>query len=654
MENDPAVSPSSRGSAEKMTGTGSPEGPGRFKTGLKGSSADLNRFCALFDGCHDLILLVELGSGRMVEANLSACRRLGYAEEELRLLKFDEVVNLEQLQWPCQDHPESASGEIIASLRTKDGKQIPVEMTLGMDGSGHATYAVAVIRDISVRLQAESSLRLSEMHFRSVFETAAAGMVVLTDDGRFLKTNQAFDSFIGYSRDELLQMRVTDITHPADRAVTMSKHLGILQGKWPVANYQKRYLRKDGQIVWGHASVACVIGGPGEQTYCVGMVQDITPQKLALDNLKGALRETEAARQETDAILKSVLDGLVVTDPEGRISLMNKAAEALWNQSAQQSAGLHLDAMLQPLVCDAAGLFSRLCASDGKPVEMELLPGSNVAARFVQARASLIRDRKGADTGVVILFRDVTRERELDQMKTDFISTAAHELRTPLTSILGFSQVLLDGTHISDAERREFTQYIVERSQALSGTVTELLDIARIESGQGVTLNLWPVAVKELVVQMRSLFKEHAASHRFEQVLEHDQGLLLVDRSKVAQVFENLLSNAIKYSPEGGIMLILGQVENENYRFSIIDEGIGMTLEQQTRIFDKFYRADASNTAVGGVGLGMSIVKYIIEAHGGKIWVNSEPGKGTTVHFTLPLAPGTVDGEGNEENTDCR
>jgi signal transduction histidine kinase len=238
--------------------------------------------------------------------------------------------------------------------------------------------------------------------------------------------------------------------------------------------------------------------------------------------------------------------------------------------------------------------------------------------------------------------------RESDRMKTEFISTAAHELRTPLTSILGFSQVLLSPETVSAAEQKEFIAYIHQRARALSDMVADLLDISRIESGQGLALRRELCTAGELVIQLAPFIQSGLEASRFELAITSESAPLLVDMGKMVEVFENLLSNAVKYSPPGSPIRIAGEIAGENYRFSVADRGIGMTPEQAARVFDKFYRADASDTAVGGLGLGMSIVRNILEAHGGSIWVESEPGRGTTVQFHLPLGGPELSGNGNE------
>jgi PAS domain S-box-containing protein len=261
---------------------------------------------------------------------------------------------------------------------------------------------------------------------------------------------------------------------------------------------------------------------------------------------------------------------------------------------------------------------------------------------------------RGVDRDVTLRKKAEELLRESDRMKTEFISTAAHELRTPLTSILGFSQILLSPENISAAEQKEFIRYIHQQAKALTGMVADLLDIARIESGQGLTLRKECCSAGELVTQLASFMQSGDQRSRYELAITSETAPLLVDKAKMAEVFENLLSNAVKYSPPGSPIRIAGEIAGESYRFSVVDRGIGMTPEQVARVFDKFYRADASDTAIGGLGLGMSIVRNIVEAHGGNIWVESEPGRGTTVQFLIPLGGPETAGKGIavEENPD--
>jgi len=389
----------------------------------------------------------------------------------------------------------------------------------------------------------------------------------------------------------------------------------------------------------------------GDKPYVVIVARDVTERLRAEE----VLRKSE---WEKGLILESTQELIVFHDTEMRILWANRAAAESVHLTREQLKGRYCWELWH----------QRHSPCNNCPVVGSVRTGQPQSAEVIDPdgqvwliRGYPARNAEGEIEGAVELCLDITERkraeealRESDRMKTEFISTAAHELRTPLTSILGFSQVLLDPENLSDAERKEFIVYIHQQARALSGMVADLLDIARIESGQGLALKRVFCTAGELVIQLSPFLQGGTERSRFELAITAEATPLLVDKAKMAEVFENLLSNALKYSPPGSPIRIVGEIVGESYRFSVADQGIGMTPEQVARVFDKFYRADASDTAVSGLGLGMSIVRNIVEAHGGRIWVESEPGRGTTVHFLLPLAFPEASGKGSnvEENSD--
>ncbi|MFC1537724.1 sensor histidine kinase, partial [Gemmatimonadota bacterium] len=219
----------------------------------------------------------------------------------------------------------------------------------------------------------------------------------------------------------------------------------------------------------------------------------------------------------------------------------------------------------------------------------------------------------------------------------EFLSTAAHELRTPLTSIQGFSEILTTRKDTSPEEQEKFLGYINTQAVGLANIINDLLDISRIESGVGFSLNQVSCDIGELIRGIVPYFQEQSSKHQFEVIFPEEPVELSVDKDKMGQVLKNILSNAVKYSPDGGLIKITGETADDHFQVAVEDQGKGMTPEQVEKVFEKFYRVDASNTAVEGTGLGTTIIKYLVEAHGGEIFVESEYGKGTTVRFTIPL-----------------
>jgi PAS domain S-box-containing protein len=350
-----------------------------------------------------------------------------------------------------------------------------------------------------------------------------------------------------------------------------------------------------------------------------------------------ALTQAEEARDKIEAILKAVADGLIFTDMDNRIILMSASTEEMLDKQFSEI-------FLQPLAAAIADKsFMEHISSinaDGEneaTLELELTDDPQGQGRIFQTKSSLVRGKNGRKEGVITLLRDVSRERELDRMKSEFISTAAHELRTPLTSVTGYVQLLLSDKKLDAQQQAECLSIINEKAEVLEQIISDLLSISRVESGQIIYLqkdwcDLMP-ALDRLISQYQGEYKTHS----FGTDLPEKPVELMVDMGKFIQIMENLLFNSVKFSPEGSLIQLTCEMSEIEIQISVKDHGCGMTPEQVERVFDKFYRVDSSNTAKEGLGLGMSIAKNIVEAHGGMIWVESELGKGTTVSFTLPL-----------------
>ncbi|MFC1511990.1 PAS domain S-box protein [Candidatus Latescibacterota bacterium] len=350
--------------------------------------------------------------------------------------------------------------------------------------------------------------------------------------------------------------------------------------------------------------------------------------------LNRSLHDTEEARDRIDVTLKAVREGIIVTDISRRIVGMNHAAEDLLGVRLSDVINRPVDSMI-----DDEDFLSYVHITIQQDISTRFgfaLERADDSAIYLQANTTVIHDRNGKKTGIVVSFHDITEEREIDRMKTEFISTAAHELRSPLTSILGFSELLKERKDISKTEQKKMISYIHKQSTNLSKIVSDLLDISRIESGYGLELNKEITDIGNVIEEVVAGYRGIGTKHEFVVSLPEGERELLVDPEKIEQVMKNIVDNAVKYSPGGGKVTITGEVDENYFHVTVSDEGIGMALTEVERIFDKFYRADISDGAIEGTGLGMNIVKYLVEGHGGEVMVESEKGKGTRVTARLP------------------
>ena len=352
--------------------------------------------------------------------------------------------------------------------------------------------------------------------------------------------------------------------------------------------------------------------------------------------LTESLVEVEEAKDYIDGILGSVADGLVVTDMKNRVIMMNRAAEDLLGVRFSEVVNRSIDFAIKDETLRERIKMTLQKKTTGYSFDFEW-SGEKDSKEIFRARTSVIVDSRGKQSGIITIFHNVTHEREIDRMKNEFISMAAHELRTPLTSIRGFSEILLTRDNLKQSDKTKFLGYIQDQSEVLSKIISDLLDISRIESGKSFILHKDNCLVGDAIMQVTIPYIEQLPKNSIRVHLPKKEIELFLDKEKMAQVLENIVSNSIKYSPEKVDIDITGEIKGDYLHVIMEDRGIGMTPEQLEKIYDKFYRADTSNTAITGTGLGMSIAKAIIEAHDGELWVESEFGKGTKVTFSVPM-----------------
>jgi len=372
--------------------------------------------------------------------------------------------------------------------------------------------------------------------------------------------------------------------------------------------------------------------------YGVVVARDISEREQA----KAALREREALLRN---FIESTPLGIHLYQLNEQKQLIfsgsNPAADAILGLRHQSFIGRTLQEVFPALAeTEVPDRYREVCQTG--------LPWKNEQIFYLNDKIQGAFEVHAFSTGtgcMAAMFMDISERKraeealqESSRMKSEFISTAAHELRTPLTSIRGFAQLLVGNAELTPEEQRESLAYIHQKTEALSRILDDLLDIARVESGQALPLKMGMIRVDELFQPGAAYLKTRSAGYHLLWSLEEGDLLVSADRERIGQVMENLLSNALKYSPPGTEIGVSGQRLKHEYLIAVSDQGIGMTSDQALRVFDKFFRADSSNTAISGLGLGMSIVRDLVESHGGRVWVESLPGEGTRFFFTLPLA----------------
>jgi signal transduction histidine kinase len=354
--------------------------------------------------------------------------------------------------------------------------------------------------------------------------------------------------------------------------------------------------------------------------------------------------DAERRRATLDSVMNSLVDGLVLVDRRSRLTYMNPRAQSMLGLPARALATQALEVMdgdIKGRLLQPEQVLAQLQAAAADPQNTPMVEFTLTApvARTLQARFFPIHDAAGGHLGLGLLLRDITRERELDEMKSQLLATVSHELRTPLASIKGFATTLLrQDVKWDEDSRREFLAIIDQESDRLSELISNLLDMSRIEAGT-LRVEPEPIDLHPIVRETASEFQMLTRDHPIRVESSSPLPLVLADPRRVRQVLRNLVENAVKYSPGGGSIDVTLQVGPASVRVSVADQGIGIEPQHLDHVFDRFYQVDSASTRkVGGSGLGLSISKAIIEAHKGEIWAESAVDRGSTFHFSLPLA----------------
>jgi PAS domain S-box-containing protein len=351
--------------------------------------------------------------------------------------------------------------------------------------------------------------------------------------------------------------------------------------------------------------------------------------------------QVSTEKGQLDAIIQNSADGVMILEPDLHITVFNRALSQMTGWAAEKAIGrpcyevLALEDTTGDDLCGAAGAPVEF--TDGKPRAAEgtlTRPGGSRIS--VSVTYSPLLDEDGRLLHIIANVVDITRFREAEEMKSTFVSVISHELKTPVALIKGYANTLAREDADWDRQTlREGLLVISDESDRLNGLINNLLDASRIQAG-GFKIERADVDVPRLAESVIDGFRTQTDQHRFVLDFPPDFPVVPADEQRLRQVFNNLISNAVKYAPKGGEVRLGGWCEGGDVTVYVADQGIGIPQAEQDRLFQRFYRVDSSlRRSTQGVGLGLYLCRNIIEAHGGRIWLRSEPGKGATVFFTL-------------------
>ncbi len=342
------------------------------------------------------------------------------------------------------------------------------------------------------------------------------------------------------------------------------------------------------------------------------------------------------AQAQQEVLFDSMLEGLLLLDRSRKIYLVNRAFKNLFGIKTE----LRGKTIVEALRLHELDELLRRVEAEQQVLEYEFkLPDLN--ERWLQVNAAVIKNAAGERDGTILVFRDLTRIKQLERTREEFVANVSHELRTPLSLIKGYVETLLDGARDNPEVGERFLKIIERNTNRLDLLIQDLLTISALESGR-MKLDLQPVKLRALADKVLTLLHSKAESKNTQLVNELPELTAGADANRLDQVFTNLVDNAIKYGRANGAVVVGGkQLADGKLEVFVRDDGPGIPPEALTRVFERFYRVDkARSRDQGGTGLGLSIVKHIVQAHGGEVRAESEPGKGATFFFTVPAAAG--------------
>ena len=478
--------------------------------------------------------------------------------------------------------------------------------------------------DITDIKRAEESLRFSD----EVLSRVNNIVIVADTDGDISYVSPSVKEILGYEAEELLGEGWWELSRddPEDRAKEKAYVAACVRGEQPLNEepYERLLKTKDGKEKW-----ILFADAPGAGNLVIGVGYDITDRK----QLETELLQSESKYRD---LIANANDGIYTLNRHGRYTSFNYKAEELTGYTEEELLGKP-HSLLLPKEEHSKARKTFVENLKGKSNRFELTINRKDGSQKTLEISTRPLFEDGKIMGNQGIARDITERKELDRMKTEFISMVSHELRTPLTSIKGYTDLMYSGDagSLTD-EQSEFLGIIAQNTTRLTNLINDLLDIERLESKQ-IKLEKRKLDLSEILHDVANTYRVSAHSKHLEFTSDIQPGLLTrVDPERMIQIFGNLVSNAIKYTKEGHVGLS-ASIEGEFIRIKIEDSGIGMSQDDASHVFDKFFRSTHEYTReVGGTGLGLAIVKSALEQHDGFIEVSSELGRGSTFVVSLP------------------
>ncbi|MEO6888467.1 MAG: PAS domain S-box protein [Ktedonobacteraceae bacterium] len=595
--------------------------------------------------------------GRILLWNEGARRMYGYTAEEVA--GRANITTLSPPDYAAQGKPREITQAALhhgtweggIECVRKNGERFfaRVVVTPRHDGNRAIVGFLVVSKDITDEIRLEE-LKATQLYTRSLIETNIDTMLTTDAHGSITDVNARFCEMTGYQQQELIGSAFQQYFTDQRRAEQCIQTVLTMER---VLNYQLHIRSRSDNTTAVSVNASLLRREDGQPLGVLISARDITEQKrneakllTAMQKLAKQYTLVERANGTNRALLDAVSEAILFISPDNSLLTVNRSFTEFFGipHDAVIDHPLRvLHALLAPLFVDPSQVQTLLeySMTDHEPLITDFMIQSTPQRRDLECYATPVFSSTDEYLGRLYVLRDVTREREVDRMKSEFVSLVSHELRTPLTSIQGYVDLLLHDEEVGPltALQEEFLSVAHNNARRLVSLINDLLDLSRIESGK-IELHREPLHLTRIIRELLPSFSLRLEEKHQDLVLHlpNPSPIVQADSERVVQILSNLLSNAHKYTPQGGRIDLTVEATGTMARISITDSGIGLSVEEQAQLFTRFYRAqNATTQTVNGTGLGLTIARSLVEMHGGEITVTSEPGQGSTFSFTLPL-----------------
>ena len=603
---------------------------GRVRNAALAALADANeQMSLLLDNSSDIVAVLNR-EGTITFVSPAVTRSLGYRSEELTGKSLFAFVHSED-----QPFVENHLARVFAVGPTGTPVQLRLANALGgftdIEAIARVLPSGMIVvnaRDVSVRVKAQRAQLEAERYYRTLLQHSNDIVAILAEDGTVMFVSSAVKMALGCEPYVVIGKNLFDYLHPEDvGAARRSMTRVVRNGDRPESQHM-RLRSSNGEYLWMSVLSNNLLSDPEVKGIVIN-ARDITERK-----------RTEEALAETEEKFRDLFehsDELIFSlTPDGTFRYANPAWRRL-GYSEELLKTMKIFDVLAPGERDRSTLLSQMLHTRERMPEVQTKFAS-IDGRIIEVEGFVNwRIENGVPAYTRAMFRDVTKRREIERMKNEFISVVSHELRTPLTSIRGSLGLLATGAlDRSSGDAQRMFDIALRNTERLSRLINDILDIERIESGQAA-LSLERLTTTQLVQEALDTVRPLAAQAGINIETEVRAGMVWADRDRIVQTLTNLISNAIKFSCAGTTVTVSSLPQEGSVLLLVRDQGRGIPQDKIEAIFGRFQQVDASDSRVkGGTGLGLAICRSIIQQHGGRIWVESELGKGSTFHVELP------------------